>query len=303
MKVFVTGATGVIGRAAVTSLLAAGHDVVALARSARSAERVAALGAVPAPGGLFDPDGLVHAFRGSEAVCNLATHVPVGYGAIRPGAWRVNDRIRSEGSRLVAEAARRAGVRTLLQESVSLVYADGGDEWIDETSPVLVTRAVEPVALAEARAQDFASGSCRTGVVLRLGSVVGDDDFTRWRLARARAGQPIGVGAPDSWVHVVHPEDVGGAVLAALGTPSGIYNVGAEPVRRRELAQTLAGAVGREGSSFMSRTFVRLGGERLELLTRSQRVGSDAFTTATGWKPRRGRLGTDWVRGVLADRS
>jgi len=301
VKVFVTGATGVMGRSAVTALLAAGHDVAGLARSPASAEQVEALGATPVSGGLFDPDGLVNAFSGCEAVCNMATQVPVGYAAMRPGAWRVNDRIRAEGSRLVAEAARSAGVGLLVQESVSMVYADAGEEWIDETAPVVVNRAAEPMAMAESHAQGFGHEGLRTSVVLRLGSIVGDDEYTRWRLARARSGQPIGVGRPDGWVHVVHSDDVGSAVLAALGAPSGIYNVGAAPVRRRELTQVLAGAVGRDRSSFMSRTLVRLAGERLELLARSQRVSSQAFAVCTGWKPVHGSLSPDWVQGVLCD--
>ena len=300
MKVFVTGATGVMGRSAVSALLAAGHDVSGLARSNRSAEAVEAMGATPFVGGLFDPDGLANAFARCDAVCNMATHVPVGYAALRPGAWRVNDRIRAEGSRLVAEAARAAGVRRLVQESASVVYADGGERWIDESSPVLVNRAAEPMALAETHAQNFV-GSGRESVVLRLGGIVGDDDYTRWRLARARSGQPIGVGPPDGWMHVVHAEDVGSAVLAALNAPSGVYNVGAEPVRRRELAQVLAAAVGRDRSSFMSRTMVRLGGERLELLARSQRVSSAAFVNATGWKPQHPELTADWVHSLLLD--
>ena len=105
MKVFVTGATGVMGRSAVTALLAAGHDVACLARSQHAADRVEAMGASAVRGGLFDPDVLVTAFAGCEAVCNMATHVPVGYAAIRPGAWRVNDRIRACGR----VAARRRG--------------------------------------------------------------------------------------------------------------------------------------------------------------------------------------------------
>lgn len=300
MKVFVTGATGVMGRSAVSALLAAGHDVSGLARSNRSAEAVEAMGARPVVGGLFDPDGLSNAFARCDAVCNMATHVPVGYAALRPGAWRVNDRIRAEGSRLVVEAARAAGVRRLVQESVSVVYADGGERWIDEDSPVVVNRAAEPMALAETHAQNFV-GHSRESVVLRLGGIIGDDDYTRWRLARARSGQPIGVGPPDGWMHVVHAADVGSAVLAALNAPSGVYNVGAEPVRRRELAQVLAAAVGRDRSSFMSRTMVRLGGERLELLARSQRVSSAAFANATGWKPEHPELSVDWVHSLLPD--
>lgn len=300
MKVFVTGATGVMGRSAVSTLLAAGHQVFGLARSASTAAQVESMGATPVAGGLFDPDGLVGAFAGCDAVCNMATHVPVGYAALRPGAWRVNDRIRAEGSRLVAEAARAAGVRRLVQESVSVVYADAGEEWIDERSPVVTNRAAEPMVLAESHAQSFA-GCSRDSVVLRLGGIVGDDEHTRWRLARARSGQPIGVGPPDAWVHIIHSDDVGTAVLAALTAPSGIYNAGAMPVRRRELAQTLAGAVGRDRSSFMSRTMVRLGGERLELLTRSQRVSSTSFSQATGWKPEYRELSPGWVQSLVAD--
>lgn len=300
MKVFVTGATGVMGRAAVTALVSAGHDVACLARSQAAADRVETMGARAVRGAMFDPDVLLSACSGCEAVCNMAMQVPVGYAAIRRGGWRVNDRIRAEGSRLVAEAAQAAGVRRVVQESTSLVYADGGDDWIDESSPVMVNRATEPMALAEAHAQSFA-GRSRDSVVLRLGGIVGDDEYTRWRLARARSGQPIGVGPPEAWAHVVHADDVGSAVLAALDAPSGIYNVGAEPVRRRELAQILAGAVGRDRSSFMSRTLVRLDGERLELLTRSQRVSSAAFVGATGWKPQHRELSAGWVEGALAE--
>ncbi len=300
MKVFVTGATGVMGRSTIATLLAAGHDVSGLARSANSANAIGAMGATPVSGGLFDPDGLVNAFEGCDSVCNMATHVPVGYAALRPGAWRVNDRIRAEGSRLVAAAARAAGVRRLVQESVSLVYADAAEEWIDESSPVVTNHAAEPMVLAESHAQSFA-GCSRDSVVLRLGGIVGDDEHTRWRLARARAGQPIGVGPPSGWSHIIHSDDVGTAVLAALDAPSGIYNAGAMPIRRLELAQTLAGAVGRDRSAFLSRTMVRLGGERLELLTRSQRVSSTAFSQATGWKPEHQELSPDWVTGLAVD--
>lgn len=300
MQVFVIGATGVMGRSVVTALQSAGHDVHGLARSDEGARSLEDRGIEAVVGGLFDPDGLVAAFGGSDVVCNLATHVPVGYAAMRPGAWRVNDRIRAEGSRLVAEAARAAGVRRLVQESVSLIYADGGEEWLTEDSPVVVNRATEPMVMAEAHAQEFAGG-CRDSVVLRFAGIMGDDDYTRWRLARARAGQSVAFGAPDGWMHVINAEDVGTAVLAALTSPGGVYNVGAEPVRRRELAQMLAAAVGRDRSSFLPRPLLRLGGERVELLTRSQRVSSRHFIRTTGWKPRHRELSAEWVLGLLPD--
>src|SRR5699024_2290162 len=116
---------------------------------------------------------------------------PVGVTGMRHGAWRVNDRLRTEGSKIVAEAARRAGVRHLVQESVSAMYADAGEEWITESSPLMVTRPLEPSAVAEANAAGFA-GCSRSSVILRFGSLVGDDAMTQWLVARARAGRAIG---------------------------------------------------------------------------------------------------------------
>ena len=94
---------------------------------------------------------------------------------------------------MVAAAAEAAGVRRLIQESVSFLYTDGGDEWISEDSPLSVTRALEPAAVAEANAMRFRVGVAR-GVVLRFGNLVGDDAMTRWLLERASAGRPIGFG-------------------------------------------------------------------------------------------------------------
>ena len=52
-----------------------------------------------------------------------------------PGAWRRHDRLRTDGVANVVEAARRAGVRRVVQESVSFLYADQGDDWITEQQP------------------------------------------------------------------------------------------------------------------------------------------------------------------------
>jgi nucleoside-diphosphate-sugar epimerase len=297
VKVFVTGATGVMGRSVVGALLPAGHEVGGLTRSDHKASMLNAMGVRPATASLFDARALTNVFEGYDAVVNLATHNPVGYAAMRPGSWRANDRIRSEGSESVATAAGAAGVHALVQESVSLIYADGDEEWLDETSPICVTRATEPVAVAETNAQNFAN-TWRKAAVLRFGNLVGDDEFTRWRLARTGAGQPIGLGDPTGWAHVLHTDDVGSAVLAALTAKSGVYNVGAEPVRRGEMADVFARSVGRDCSGFVPKMVVRLAGERLEPLTRSQRVSSARLSEETGWTPVHGTFGASWLVGV-----
>jgi nucleoside-diphosphate-sugar epimerase len=297
VRVFVTGATGVLGMSAVASLLADGHEVTGLARNPEKADRLCRAGADACRVPLFDVDALARAFEGHEAVCNLATHIPVGIVGIRRGPWKVNDRLRVEGSRAVAQAARAAGVRRLVQESVSLVYADSGEDWITEDSPLSVTGAVEPSAVAESNAAGFESPT-RVPVILRFGALVGDDPTTRLRIAHARAGRPIGLGDPHAWMHIVHPDDAGRAVAAAITAPAGVYNVGAEPVRRHEMTRVFGELVGQAEVGFVPRLVVRLAGERMELMTRSHRVSSDRFHEATGWKPLHHAFEASWLAAL-----
>jgi nucleoside-diphosphate-sugar epimerase len=299
VKVFVTGATGVLGQSAIAALCADGHDVTGLARNAEKASLVESAGARVSTVQLFDLEAMSRELDGFEAVCNLATSIPIGLSGLRRGAWKVNDRLRVEGSKVVVQAARAACVRRLVQESVSLMYADGGDDILTEQSPLVVTRAVEPSAVAESNAADF-EGASRIAVILRFGQFIGDDASTRWRLAQAKAGRAIGLGDPNGWAHVVHPDDAGAAVASALAAPAGVYNVGADPVRRDEMTKIFGEAVGREAPRFLSKLIVKLAGERVELMSRSQRVSSDRFHEVTGWKPQHDSFNKSWLTDAVA---
>ena len=294
MRVAVVGATGVIGRHVVPHLVQAGHSVVGLARSPEKTGVLQDLGAEARQASLLDHDRLVAMFDGADVVCNFATRVPVGLAAVRPHAWRTNDRLRTEGVRRVVEAARVAGVRRVVHESVSYLYADQGDAWIDEDSPVEITPATEPASVGESHVQEYACQS-RAGVVLRFGMIVGDDPLTRFQLRTVRHGRPIGLGLPDGWAHLVHTDDLGPAVLAALAAPSGLFNVGSEPVRRSSLVAGFARAAGRDSADFVGRLKRRVGGVRLEPLARSLRVSSARFTGWTGWTPVRAHFDDSWL--------
>lgn len=296
MRVLITGANGVLGLSSIRALRADGHDVVAMVRSAAAGEVVGDLGAEPVPGSVHDADALLAAMQGCDAVANLATRIPIGAGALRPGSLKAVDRIRLYGSRTVAQAARASGVRRLVQQSLSFIYADAGDAWIDERSPVDVTRATEPLVVAEENAQAFGGET----VSLRFGLLTGDDRNTAWLMGRAARGRSIGLGSGDSWMHVVHTDDVGTAVAAALTVPPGTYNVGAEPVRRRDYADVIAAAAGRREAHFLPPWVLRAGGEKLEILVRSQRVTSRRFQEASGWTPSRPVLDSSWLDGLLA---
>jgi nucleoside-diphosphate-sugar epimerase len=287
-----------MGRSTIPALLEAGHTVVGLARTTQEASEVRARGIEPVEADLYDHGALVRAMRGCEAVVNFATRVPVGPAMLLPGAWRANDRIRSKGTAAVVAAARQTGVGRLVQQSVSFAYADHGDDWIDEHSTIELTRITEHVVVAESQVDDF-TRSGGEGVSLRFGQIAGHDGNSMWMLRRARAGRPIGIGAPDSWTHLVHVDDLGSVAVAALTAPPGSYNVGAEPVTRRDLVDTVAVVGGRTEGRFVSAAVLRVGGQRLEMVSRSQRVSSQRFGDRTGWYPQYPKLTPDWFDGVL----
>jgi len=295
----VSGGTGVIGRPAVRSLVAAGHDVDVLCRSPRSVETMTAMGARPQPGDLFDVASLERAYAGADAVVNVASRIPIGYAAVWPSAWRHHDALRTTAVANVVAAARASGVRRIVQESVSCLYADHGDGWITEQDPIEITPATEPSAVSEAHVLGFGSAS-RVGVVLRFGTIVGDDALTRFWLKAAANKRPIAVGRRDQWSHLVHTDDLGPAVLAALHAPRGVYNVGAAPVLRGELVDGYAKAVGVESAAFMGPVLRRLAGPRIEPMARSLRVSSDHFSSQTGWQALRPTFDPAWFDAAQA---
>ncbi len=129
---------------------------------------------------------------------------------------------------------------------------------------------------------------CLDGIVLRMGLVLGDPGTTRSWL-RAVATREALAGRDEGFSHVLHVDDVAPAVQAALDAPSGIYNVGAQPVRRAELPGSCL-------SSFGRRALWR--GRQLEPMTRSLRVSSSAFMGATGWAPRRDVFDPSWIEAA-----
>ena len=288
MKVFVTGATGVLGRAVVPLLVAAGHDVRGVARSDGNVATLRALGAEPVQADLFSVASLREAMAGSDAVLHLATKIPPTNEAGRPAAWAENDRIRREGTRNLVDAALATGVETLIYPSVCLVYRDGGDVWLEAETAALDPGSIRSTLEAEAEIARFAANG-RRGITLRNGSFYGPDAAsTEDQLRLARRGVAPLIGADDGYQAMIWVDDAASAVVAALErAPSGVYDiVDDEPLRRGELTVVFARAVGRRRLLRPPLWLARLlGGEAMMTLARSQRVSNRRFKAATGWVP------------------
>ena len=154
MEIFVTGATGVLGRATVPLLLVAGHRVRGLARSAANDTLLRQLGAESVTVDLADAAGLCAALGGCDAVLHLATKIPPSSAARKSASWLENDRLRRERTNALVDAALAAGVPTLLYPSVTLLYPDSGGRWLVagegalEPAPNLLSTIVAEEAVA-----------------------------------------------------------------------------------------------------------------------------------------------------------
>jgi len=301
MRVFVSGGTGAVGGHTIPVLVQQGHTVTALARTPEKAAALAAQGATPVSVSLFDRAALAAAFAGHDAVINLATAIPPMTRWMSARAWRNNDRVRTEGSAAVVDAALAAGVGRLVQESVSMLYRDQGAGWVDEDAPIDHYPMARGDLAAEANAHRFSQADGR-GIVVRFGWFYGPGAAHSEQLfALARRHLGLVLGPPDSYVSSIHVADAAAAVAAALQAPAGTFNVvDDEPLTKREYAQALARAA---GTAMWLRGPGRAGllfGDRLTSLARSLRVSNARLRAATGWAPRYPSAREGWIATATA---
>jgi len=295
LKVFVAGATGVVGRRLVPLLVDSGATVRAVARSDLKAAQLKKQGAAPVRVDLFDPAAVDAAVRGHDVVINMATKIPSGLRLFMPGAFAENIRIRSEASQNLALAAINTRARTFIQESFAPTYPDRGDEWIDESVPIQPTSYVKSVLDAESAAQEFTK-SGGTGIVLRFSMFYGPDSSQTLDMVNSvRRGLAPAFGNPDAYMSSIWIDDVARAVFAALSVPAGAYNVTDDvPMRKAEAFDVLAREMGVKRPRMLPRWVTGLMGPVTETLGRSHRISNARFRQAANWTPKVPSLHEGW---------
>jgi 2-alkyl-3-oxoalkanoate reductase len=304
MRIFITGATGVIGRRVVPLLVSAGHAVTAVGRNADKCAALLKAGATPVQIDLFDSDAAREAIAGHDAVINLATHIPGSTARMfLPGAWRENDRLRRDAAALLVDAAIAGGAKRFIQESFAPVYAEGGEKWLDEKWPIHPTRYNRTVADAERSAARFTEKG-GVGIVLRFAAFYGPDAFHVREMARfIRKGWAPLPGSPKAFFSSISHDDAATAVMSALNLPAGIYNVtDDEPLARREYVDSLAQCLGVGPPRFLPKWTARLAGSLGELMSRSQRISNRKLRAASEWAPKYASIREGW-RATVKDLS
>jgi nucleoside-diphosphate-sugar epimerase len=287
VRVLLLGGTGTAGRSTLPCLLAAGHAVTAIARG-EPGDRLQGAAVVRAD--LTDPGQLRALVRGHEAVIDHRVALPATSRAALPGAWKDYVYLRDQATGELVDAMLDEGVDRLVRDLVSLIYADGGDAWLNEDSPVDAGGPLAANLAAEAHVARLPDG-----VVLRCGLFYGGRDaMTEETVRLARRGAALVVGFGDAWHSALHTSDVGPAVVASLAVPGGVYNVvDDDPLRRAHLLALLAECAGREALRRPPR-WLLAGSAAGRLQVRSQRVSAERFRDLTGWKPAVPSRRTGW---------
>jgi nucleoside-diphosphate-sugar epimerase len=299
MRIFVAGATGVLGRRLVPQLVSGGHQVTAMTRTPGKAAGLRAAGAEPVVADALDRDAVLRAVVAArpQVVVHQLTAL-TGMTGFRKfdREFALTNRLRTEGTDHLLEAARTAGTRRFVAQSFTgWPFARVGgpvkteDDPLDPDPPAQLRRTLEAIRHLEAAVLGTEGID---GIVLRYGGFYGPgtsagagssmlEDLRRRRF-------PI-VGAGTGVWSFIHIDDAAAATMAAVerGAP-GIYQiVDDEPAPVSEWLPALAAAIGapppRQVPAWVARL---LAGEHAVVLMTEARGASNAKARhELGWRP------------------
>jgi nucleoside-diphosphate-sugar epimerase len=254
MRVFVAGASGAVGRPLVQRLLAAGHEVTGMTRSSASAEAIRAMGARAVLVDVFDREALTEAVgeAAPEVVVHELTSLPERFEPRKRDLYDATNRVRTEGTLNLVNAASDAGARRIVCQSIAFAYAPAGGALKSEEAPLMTDAAPpfgEALGAVEVMERMVLEADGLDGLVLRYGWFYGPGtyyaaDGTLAADVRRRRFPVVGEGS--GVFSFLHVDDAADATVAAVerGAP-GIYNiVDDEPALMRAWLPVYAEALG-----------------------------------------------------------
>lgn len=295
MKVFIAGATGVLGWRLVEQFTDAGHEVIGLTRDEGGDQTVEAHGGHPVRGDILEPNTLHEAVDDDvEVIIHAATAIPTSTNPSRE-EWALNDRIRREGAENLVEIAGTVGADRVLMQSIVWVARPPDGQPFDEESDPHPNRITQSALDAERIVTSRAAALDYDPVVLRGGwFYAADTAHTRQIGERLETGDLpiIGgglLGRRDAPISFIHVDDMASAFLAAAeGEATGIFHVvDDEPTSFAELLTELADRLdGPEPSrvpGWLARFLV--GKSFVRLMTSPMRTSNAKLREAFDWTP------------------
>jgi nucleoside-diphosphate-sugar epimerase len=292
MKVFLTGATGYIGSVVAEKLLHAGHDVVGLARSDASAERLHERGIRPVRGEIGDTARLTDAVQGVDGVI----HTVFDSSSLDWTAANAGD---ADAVDALIAGLRRTG-KPFVYTSGTGVLGNTGEVVYDEDTPVVPSERPAVKALQQRLDTEKAvlGADGVRGIVLRPPNVYGRGDgravFWMIREAAKNLGAvPYAMGSEDNRWAYVHVDDLADLFVLALGqAPAGeLFHAGAQSgLRTQDIAVALSRGMGFGGRTValeMPELEAAVGSPFVaEYWASNSQSSSDKARRVLGWEPR-----------------
>jgi 2-alkyl-3-oxoalkanoate reductase len=307
MKVFVAGASGALGVQLIPKLVAAGHEVVGMTRTASKQDGLRELGAEPVVADALDPDAVTRVV--GEAEPEVIVHQLTALSGKlsirdarhpdRSSMAKMTNRLRTEGTDHLLAAGRAVGARRFVAQSFGAFrFARTGgpvlteDDPLDPNPPGALRPVVETLLYLEEAVTTIDWGE---GIALRYGGFYGpgtsislDPDAQMAGPIRKRRFPIVGDGG-GVWSHI-HIEDAAAATAIAVerGEPGVYYIVDDEPATVREWLPSLASALGAKPPRRIPRWLGRLAaGEMATIMMTDVRGASNAKAKLElGWKLR-----------------
>lgn len=290
MRVFLAGASGVIGRRLVPQLLEAGHEVTGMTRSEEAGSKLRAAGVEPVVCDVYDAEGLTAAVVAAkpDAVVHQLTSLPQRINP-RTTDFGPNNRIRREGTANLMAAAKAAGAGRFVAQSIAFIFepapglADEGDPKTEgeiTESPLDLERQVTT-------AEGIDGVALRYGYFYGPGTSYGNGGSFHEDVKRRR--MPI-VGDGAGVFSFIHIDDAAGATMKTLeGPATGVFNVvDDEPAAVREWLPAFADSIGAKSPRRVPQFVARLvaGKQGVAVMTTQRGASNAKAKRELGWEPR-----------------
>ncbi|KAB2441428.1 NAD-dependent epimerase/dehydratase family protein [Bacillus luti] len=240
MKIFIAGATGVIGRSLLPMLIKEGHTVFAMIRNESQVEEMKKVGAIPVIADIFNRQAVFSALN--ETTPDVVIHQLTSLST-----WNFEDnaKIRIKGTRNLVDAAKNVEVKRMIAQSISWAYEPGETlateiDSLDISAPMPRQLTINGILKLEQAVSEL-----QEAVILRYGTLYGPGTWYAENGLIANQVRNNEIIASDGISSFIHVEDAARAAMLALHWPAGTVNIVDDfPATSKEWLPIYAAAIG-----------------------------------------------------------